>query len=152
MSPTRQLQNILISILIFSPPPFLPPLLFLFLRVMQGQVSDQNAYALGGIAGHAGLFTNVFDVSVLTHRLMYAKDDDDYINSATVQLFTTIKNVTQSSRALGWDTNNYAMNDYRGCGNFSQLTYMHTGYTGTMVSEENMGGGKEREVVLSLCP
>lgn len=39
-------------------------------------------------------------------------------------------NLTQSSRALGWDTNDYTMNTYRGCGNFSALTFTHTGYTG----------------------
>ena len=33
----------------------------------------------------------------------------------------------QSSRALGWDTNDYVMDTYRGCGNFSALTFTHTG-------------------------
>eukprot|EP01050_Picozoa_sp_SAG11_P007267 SAG11_NODE_599_length_8269_cov_3.455080_2_plen_88_part_00 len=39
----------------------------------------------------------------------------------------------QSSRALGWDTNDYSANAYRGCGNLSATTYTHTGYTGTQV-------------------
>ena len=33
----------------------------------------------------------------------------------------------QSSRALGWDTNDYVMDTYRGCGNFSAFTFTHTG-------------------------
>lgn len=45
-------------------------------------------------------------------------------------VYTHRYNLTQSSRALGWDTNSYTMNTYRGCGNFSTLTYTHLGYTG----------------------
>lgn len=40
-------------------------------RVVQGQVSDQNAYALGGIAGHAGFFSNTADTNALMQRLLY---------------------------------------------------------------------------------
>lgn len=91
------------------------------------QVSDQNAYALGGIAGHAGLFAPLGDVLALGQRLMLATPQDGFINSTTVKLFTTMYNQTQSSRALGWDTNDYKMNDYRGCGNLSSTTFTHTG-------------------------
>ena len=52
---------------------------------------------------------------------------------ATVQLWTKVHNVSQSSRALGWDTNNYEANTYRGCGNFSSDTFTHTGYTGERI-------------------
>jgi len=45
----------------------------------------------------------------------------------------TPRNLTQSSRALGWDTNSYVANHYRGCGNLSQSTFTHTGYTGTEI-------------------
>ena len=55
------------------------------------------------------------------------------LNKTTIRLFTTIANRTQSSRALGWDTNDYVMNTYRGCGNLSQTTFTHTGYTGTQL-------------------
>jgi hypothetical protein len=70
-------------------------------------------------------------IKLLT-RIMFAPDapTDGFLNSTTVKLFTTAYNLTQSSRALGWDTNDYVMNTYRGCGNFSALTYTHTGYTG----------------------
>jgi hypothetical protein len=62
-----------------------------------------------------------------------ASPADSWINATTVKLFTTIVNRTQSSRAYGWDTNDYMDNTYRGCGNFTQTTFTHTGYTGTQV-------------------
>lgn len=102
-------------------------------RVLQGQVSDQNAYALGGIAGHAGLFSTARELFTLLHTLLFASSTDPFVNATTVTKFTTVYNVTQSSRALGWDTNNYAISDYLGCGNLSSTSWTHTGYTGTEV-------------------
>ena len=102
-------------------------------RDMQGQVEDSNAFAMGGVSGHAGFFSTGVDVFRLLKQLMFATDDNHFLNSTTISTFTTIYNVSQSSRALGWDTNNYQIRDYMGCGNFSQNTYMHTGYTGTQV-------------------
>ena len=106
---------------------------FLLLRVIQGQVSDQNAYAMGGIAGHAGLFSTAHDLFALLHALLFASPTDLFLNNATVHLFTTVYNNSQSSRALGWDTNNYQSSDYLGCGNLSSASWTHTGYTGTEV-------------------
>lgn len=74
-------------------------------RVIQGQVSDGNTFASGGISGHAGLFSNVQDLSVFMHRLMFAKENDAFLNRTTVQYFIKEYNHTQSSRALGWNTN-----------------------------------------------
>jgi serine-type D-Ala-D-Ala carboxypeptidase len=114
-------------------------------RVMQGQVSDENAYAMGGVSGHAGFFSTGMDVFHLLQKIMFATPDNNWVNSTTMNLFTTIYNVTQSSRALGWDTNNYLMNTYRGCGNFSQNTFTHTGYTGTQVCND-----KDRQLIAVL--
>lgn len=105
-------------------------------RTIQGQVSDENSYALGGIAGHAGVFSTAPQLLMLMKDIMFASPDSSLINSTTVKLFTTCYNVTQSSRALGWDTNNYKMNTYRGCGNLSSTTYTHTGYTGTEICND----------------
>ena len=104
-------------------------------RVVQGQVSDQNSYALGGVAGHAGFFSNVGDVLRLLQRLMYAASDDAWVNSTTLRTFVHIVNATQSARALGWDTN-APVNTYKGCGNLSATTYTHTGYTGTQACND----------------
>jgi len=102
-------------------------------RVIQGQVSDENSYSLGGIAGHAGLFSSARDAITLASSLMWAPVSSSFVNKTTALYFTTIYNVTQSSRALGWDTNNYQQNTYRGCGNLSPTTWTHTGYTGTQI-------------------
>lgn len=56
-----------------------------------------------------------------------------YLNATTTTLFTTIQDRQLSSRALGWDTNDYATNALRQCGNLSSATFTHTGYTGTQV-------------------
>jgi len=97
-------------------------------EVMQGVVSDDNAYASGGYAGHAGFWSTTTDTYLLAKTLMFG---NTYIKRSTVEMFTKIANVTQSSRALGWDTNNYQMNTYRGCASLSPKTYTHLGYTGT---------------------
>ena len=75
--------------------------------LLQGQVSDGNAYALGGIAGHAGIFSTASDMFTLGHRIMFADmyNDSLFINSTTATYFTTEYNHTQSCRALGWSTN-----------------------------------------------
>ena len=77
--------------------------------------------------------SHVPDIMKLMQRLMFAPDapTDGFLNSTTVHYFTKAENLTQSSRALGWDTNDYKMNTERGCANLSPLTYTHTGYTGT---------------------
>ena len=46
--------------------------------------------------------------------------------------FTRVQNATQSSRALGWNTN-APNNDYNGCSSLSAATFTHTGYTGTQI-------------------
>lgn len=112
----------------------------------QGQVSDENSYALGGIAGHAGVFSNVVDLMKLMQWLMHPPAASDvFLNATTVDLFTTMHNVTQSSRALGWDTNSYVANTYRGCSNLSQNTFTHLGYTGTQLC-----GDKDRKLITIL--
>lgn len=108
-------------------------------RVLQGEVSDGNAYALGGVAGHAGLFASISELHNFAHQILFAPFQTEVagsqlgINQTTTKLFTTIHNASQSSRALGWDTNDYVANTYRGCGNLSQATFTHTGYTGTQI-------------------
>lgn len=104
-------------------------------RVIQGQVSDGNSYALGGIAGHAGLFAPIDAVMKLARSLLFptVAGQPSIVNTTTISLFTKAQNLSQSSRALGWDTNDYTANDYRGCGNMSALTWTHTGYTGTQI-------------------
>jgi CubicO group peptidase (beta-lactamase class C family) len=115
--------------------------------VVQGQVQDQNAYAMGGVAGHAGLFANAKDMVVVMQQLLGA-GATAYLNATTVQLFTREHNQTQSSRALGWNTNDPAAFDAGwncSCGTLSPRSFMHLGYTGTMLC-----GDPDRQIGLVL--
>jgi CubicO group peptidase (beta-lactamase class C family) len=116
-------------------------------RVVQGQVQDPNAYAMGGIAGHAGLFASVRDLVPVMQSLMGA-DYRSYLNSTTVRLFTTEQDHALSSRALGWNTNDPTVFDSGwncSCGTLSPTTFMHLGYTGTMLC-----GDWDRNVALIM--
>jgi CubicO group peptidase (beta-lactamase class C family) len=116
-------------------------------RVVQGQVQDPNAYAMGGIAGHAGLFASVRDLVPVMQALIGA-DASSYLNSSTVRLFTTEQDHALSSRALGWNTNDPTVFDSGwncSCGTLSPKTFMHLGYTGTMLC-----GDPDRSVAMIM--
>lgn len=103
------------------------------MEVVQGVVSDENSYANGGICGHAGVFSAGADVATFLQLYLHAPAAGaTFLNATTVAKFTTPYNLTQSSRALGWDTNE-PNNAYNPCGELSPLTYNHLGYTGTTI-------------------
>lgn len=96
---------------------------------LQGEVHDENAYALGGVAGHAGLFSTAADLSVFSQMMLNGGvyDGVHIVSDTTVALFTRR---TTGHRALGWDTCDDG-ND-GSCGRFlSERAYGHTGFTGT---------------------
>jgi CubicO group peptidase (beta-lactamase class C family) len=106
-------------------------------RVVQGQIHDENTYAMGGIAGHAGVFSTAGDLVQFARRWLFASPTDSvFINSTTAKAFVTIQNKTQSSRAIGWNTNDpeaRGWGDGGMCGTLSPRTFLHTGFTGTML-------------------
>lgn len=96
-------------------------------RRSRGEVNDENAYALGGVAGHAGLFSTAADLSVFAQMMLNGGTYDGVriIADSTVQLFTTR---AAGHRALGWDTPTGSF----GSGNYlSEHSFGHTGFTGT---------------------
>jgi beta-N-acetylhexosaminidase len=102
-------------------------------RLIQGEVHDENAFALGGVSGHAGLFSTSSDLSIFLQMIMnggsYA--GKQYLKPETVKLFTT-RQGKHSTRALGWDTK--TMNGYSSAGSlFGEKSFGHTGFTGTSV-------------------
>ena len=99
-------------------------------EIMQGAVSDANAYASGGVSGHAGIFSTLGDVLNFTAVWQYGASG--LLNSTTVAYWTAVANATFSPRALGWVTQ-AATDTYMGCGNLSATTFYHTGYTGTLM-------------------
>lgn len=96
-------------------------------RTKRGQVNDENAYALGGVAGHAGLFSTAADLSVFAQMMLNGGvyNGVRIIADSTVQLFTTR---AAGHRALGWDTpsGSFGSGEY-----LSEHSFGHTGFTGT---------------------
>jgi serine-type D-Ala-D-Ala carboxypeptidase len=108
--------------------------------LVQGYVSDENSYANGGISGHAGIFSTVHDLSKLALWYLNAPGTSSvFLNATTVDLWTKVHNTTQSSRALGWDTN-APNNGYHGCMGMSDVTFTHLGYTGTEICIDPQNG------------
>ena len=101
-------------------------------RQIQGEVHDETASLLGGVAGHAGLFSTAEDIAkVLQMLLQNGKyNDRQIVNAATVELFTKRQN-KESTRALGWDTKAKVKSSAGDL--FSEDSYGHTGFTGTSV-------------------
>jgi CubicO group peptidase (beta-lactamase class C family) len=94
---------------------------------LQGEVHDENAFALGGVAGHAGLFSTATDLSIFAQMLLNGGSYNGVriVSESTVQLFTKR---AAGSRALGWDT----CNQKGSCGDYlSESAFGHTGFTGT---------------------
>jgi CubicO group peptidase (beta-lactamase class C family) len=102
-------------------------------KLVRGIVHDENADALGGVSGHAGLFSTASDLAIMMQMLMSGGSygGKQYLNSETVKLFTSKQN-KQSTRALGWDTK--TMTGYSTAGTLmGEKTFGHTGFTGTSV-------------------
>lgn len=102
------------------------------MRQLQGEVHDETAFLLGGVAGHAGLFSTAGDLSKLLKVLLNngVHNGKKFIQAETVTLFTR-KYSSLSSRALGWDTKSA---EGSSAGKFfGKFSFGHTGYTGTSV-------------------
>ncbi len=99
-------------------------------RATIGAVADENAAALGGVAGHAGLFGTAAGVGQHARHLLQVLDGKvGAFQRATLEQFITKRaDVPGSSRALGWDT----MLPTSSCGiRMSPRSFGHTGFTGT---------------------
>lgn len=102
-------------------------------KILCGEVQDDNAYAIGGVAGHAGVFASATDVHAIVARLQAcAAGRDDFVPGAIVREFwTRDAQVPGSTWAFGWDTPSPAgsMAGSRA----SAATVGHLGFTGTSV-------------------
>lgn len=99
-------------------------------RLIVGEVHDENAWALGGAAGHAGLFGTAAGVGGYARHLLQILDGrTGIVQRATLETFIARRaDIPGSSRALGWDT----MLATSSCGTrMSPRAFGHTGYTGT---------------------
>jgi CubicO group peptidase (beta-lactamase class C family) len=112
-------------------------------RVLRGEVHDENAFALGGVAPHAGLFGTAADLARLAQMLLDGGTHEGrrLVSRGTVQLFTERAGIPGVSRALGWDTPTdesgrrssiAGQPGYSSAGSLlSARSFGHTGFTGT---------------------
>ncbi len=97
------------------------------LRTIQGEVQDENASVLGGVAGHAGVFSTAGDLAVLAHVLLHG--GRPILDAETISIFTRRQSSPAgTSRALGWDTPSAPSQSGK---YLSARSFGHLGYTGT---------------------
>jgi beta-N-acetylhexosaminidase len=99
---------------------------------VHGTVHDENAWVLGGVSGHAGLFSTALNLAVLLQMELNGGvyGGKRYLKEDVLSKFTTRQSL-KSSRGIGWDTKNSP----RGWSGrlLSEKTWLHTGFTGTSV-------------------
>jgi CubicO group peptidase (beta-lactamase class C family) len=96
-------------------------------RLVQGEVNDENAFVMGGVAGHAGCFSTAVDVSVFAQCML--QGGSPLVKKETLEIFTRRQDSPPAtSRALGWDTPSQPSQSGK---YFSSRSYGHLGYTGT---------------------
>jgi CubicO group peptidase (beta-lactamase class C family) len=97
---------------------------------VHGEVHDENAYALGGVAAHAGLFSTAPDLARFAQMMLNGGVYDQHrvVGRETLERFTRRAGVPDSTRAWGWDT----PGDNNSAGSLlSSRAFGHTGFTGT---------------------
>jgi CubicO group peptidase (beta-lactamase class C family) len=98
-------------------------------RLVRGEVHDENAFAMGGVAPHAGLFGTAPDLARFAQMLLNGGvlEHQRIVSREVVEQFTRKAGVPDSSRALGWDTP--SPNSSAG-ERLSPRSFGHTGFTG----------------------
>jgi CubicO group peptidase (beta-lactamase class C family) len=94
---------------------------------IRGEVHDENAWALGGVAGHAGLFSTAADLSLFAQMML----NGGTFNGVRIVSDSAVARFTQrtvGTRALGWDTSD---GDGTAGVHMGERAYGHTGFTGT---------------------
>ena len=97
-----------------------------------GEVHDRNAHIFGGVAGHAGLFSNAGDLAKMMYMLSNGGvyDGRQYIRKETLDLFNA-RYFRNNRRGLGWDKKDWRRDGASYLA--SDSSFGHTGFTGTMV-------------------
>ncbi len=110
---------------------------FFRLQLIRGDVHDPGAAMFGGVAGHAGLFSDAYDLAVIMQMLLNGGtfNGKKYLDPATIQLFTAYHSAF-SRRGYGFDKpekDNATRPEPYPCLTASPLAFGHTGFTGTGV-------------------
>lgn len=110
-------------------------------RVIQGQVHDENACVMGGVAGHAGCFATALDLATFGQCML--NGGAPLLKTHTVEIFTRREVFPEgTSRALGWDTPSHPSQSGK---YLSPRAYGHLGYTGT-----SLWNDPERQLSVTL--
>lgn len=101
-------------------------------RLVQGEVHDENAYAIGGVSGHAGVFSTAPDLAAFCQMLLNGGvyGHRRILRRATIAQFTAPQHLSGGTRTLGWavPTENSSSGHY-----YSSHSFGHTGFTGTSI-------------------
>ncbi|MGB2629580.1 MAG: glycoside hydrolase family 3 N-terminal domain-containing protein [Candidatus Acidiferrum sp.] len=101
-------------------------------RLIQGEVHDENAFAIGGVSGHAGVFSTSPDLAAFCQMLLNGGvyGHRRILKRSTIAEFTVPQALAKNSRTLGWvvPTEGSSSGHY-----FSSHSYGHTGFTGTTI-------------------
>src|SRR5262249_19116468 len=101
-------------------------------RLVQGEVHDENAFSIGGVSGHAGVFSTASDLASFCQMLLnggvYAHPR--ILRRATITQFTAPQQLSGGARTLGWavPSGNSSSGRY-----YSSQSFGHTGFTGTSI-------------------
>jgi CubicO group peptidase (beta-lactamase class C family) len=109
--------------------------------LVRGKVHDERAYYLGGVSGHAGLFSSGNDLSRFARMLLNggAIGNDRIVSSRTLALFSGYADSAFSNRGLGWQKPSYPGMKFTTAGPWgssraiSSSAFGHTGFTGTSI-------------------
>jgi beta-N-acetylhexosaminidase len=101
-------------------------------RLVQGEVHDENAFAMGGVAGHAGVFSTAPDLAAFCQMLLNGGVYAHHLilKRATIAQFTAPQKLAKGARTLGWavPTEGSSSGHF-----FSAHSFGHTGFTGTSI-------------------
>jgi len=96
-------------------------------RIIQGEVQDENASMMGGVAGHAGVFSDANDLAIFCNAML--NGGHPLVRPETLNVFTHRESAPPgTSRALGWDT---PASPSQSGKYLSVNSFGHLGYTGT---------------------
>jgi len=104
-------------------------------QLVHGDVHDQGAAMMGGVGGHAGVFSNANDLAVLMQLFLNKGEygGTKYIDSSVVSEFTKCQYCKDNRRAIGFDkpeTNKEKESPVCDC--VSYMSFGHAGFTGTL--------------------
>jgi beta-N-acetylhexosaminidase len=101
-------------------------------RLVQGEVHDENAFTMGGVSGHAGVFSSAPDLAAFCQMLLNGGvyEHRRILKRATIAQFTTPQTLSNGTRTLGWavPSEGSSSGHY-----FSTHSFGHTGFTGTSI-------------------